>query len=592
MSDKNLTGYPSIDKPWLKYYSEEAINAHLPECTVFENIFKRNGSRAKDIALEYYSKKITYGELFRNVEAAKQAYERVGVKKGDIVVMVTSSTPETVYSVLALCRIGAVANMINPFFEPQQMIDRIGETGAKVLVVLDRLYNNIALFADKLPVKTKVIIPVTNSMPATVRLAASIKLGRADIPYSEATITWSDFIKSTERFDSKPDAEYEKDRPLIMVYSSGTTGASKGIVLTNDGINATITHYDSDAFPYNRGDRFLQVIPVWFSTGIVLSVLMPLCMSVTTILEPVFNEKIFAQDIAKYKPNMTIAATSLWVYAATSSELKNTDLSFMDYPITGGEKVIESTETMLNAFLAAHKCNSKLLKGYGMCELGSTISTDSKIMIKTCSVGIPISKVLVSAFDISTNKELKYNERGEIRVLSPARMKGYFKNPEATADFFYADENGNIWGCTGDIGYVDEDGFVYILGRANDSYKAHSGRTVYCFDVEEVILQHRAVSHCKVVGVKHIDSELAVVHIVLESNVKIDTETLVRELHQLCIEQLDNDSIPFGYIIRESMPIKNSGKLNVEQLKSERTDILRIADNKVTKIDLMLTEEK
>lgn len=227
-----------------------------------------------------------------------------------------------------------------------------------------------------------------------------------------------------------------------------------------------------------------------------------------------------------------------------------------------------------------------------MCELGSTISTDSKIMIKTCSVGIPISKVLVSAFDISTNKELKYNERGEIRVLSPARMKGYFKNPEATADFFYADENGNIWGCTGDIGYVDEDGFVYILGRANDSYKAHSGRTVYCFDVEEVILQHRAVSHCKVVGVKHIDSELAVVHIVLESNVKIDTETLVRELHQLCIEQLDNDSIPFGYIIRESMPIKNSGKLNVEQLKSERTDILRIADNKVTKIDLMLTEEK
>lgn len=204
-----------------------------------------------------------------------------------------------------------------------------------------------------------------------------------------------------------------------MVYSSGTTGASKGIVLTNDGINATISHYMISDFPYKRGNRFLQMIPVWFSTGMVISLLMPLCLGITTVLEPIFSKESFVADMKKYKPNMTLAATSLWLYAMKCKELKNADFSFLTYPITGGEQVLPRVELALNNFLQSHGCNTSLLKGYGMCELGSTVSTDSLICVKPGASGYPISHVTVAAFDPDTNQEMKYNERGELRVQSP-----------------------------------------------------------------------------------------------------------------------------------------------------------------------------
>ncbi len=573
---KEMTGYPSIDKPWLKYYSEEAIHAKIPSCTVYENIYGRNSNRINNTALIYYGKKISYGELFENTEKVKRAFENAGVKKGDIVVMITSSTPETVYSILALCRIGAVANMLNPFFGEQQMIDRIKETNACILIALDRLYKNISAFADKLPIRMTIIIPVTNSMPVAAKLAAKVKLVKTYISYNDRTIIWNDFIKSSENAEPTADAEYEKGRPFVMVYSSGTTGASKGIVLTNDGINSTICHYLNLDLPISVSFTFLQMIPLWFSTGIVLSLFMPLTMQMTTILEPVFNEKVFVDDMLKYKPNSTLVATSIWIYLMKSGQYKRNDMSFMKFPVTGGEKLLPETEMELNSFIQDLGCKTNLLKGYGMCELGSTVTGDLPTVFRTGSVGIPLENIVVSAFDIKTNRELKYGERGEIRVLTPARMREYYNNPDETSRFFYTDDNGNSWGRTGDIGFIDEDGFVFILGRASDIFIANSGKTIYCFDIENVILQHQAVNQCKVVGVEKEGRQLLIAHIVLNDNTAQKIDQLLKEINELCKNELYSDSVPWGYVIRDAMPIKNSGKLDIEKLKSANNNILLV----------------
>ena len=228
--------------------------------------------------------------------------------------MFTSSTPELVYAVLALCRIGAVANMINPVFTLDQIKDRINETDAEVMMVLDQVFGKIQPIMDELCIKKTVIIPVCNGMSGITKMVASIKM-KKDIPYADKLIKWSDFISGGKKVNTTPDIPYEKNMPLVMVYSSGTTGASKGIVLTNNGINATISHYLSPDFPYNRGDKFLQIVPSWFSTGLILCLLMPICLGVVAILEPVFSKENFAKDIKKYKPNMILGATSLWNYS-------------------------------------------------------------------------------------------------------------------------------------------------------------------------------------------------------------------------------------------------------------------------------------
>ena len=584
MSNEILTGYPSIDKPWLKHYSEKALSIELPKRTAYENIYEMHKDNLNDIALIYFGRKITYDELFKNVEKTKRALECAGVRKGDIVIMVMSSTPETVYSVLALCRIGAVANMINPFFEEQQIIDRANETNAKIMIVLDKLYGRVQGVEERLCIEKTVIVSVTDSMPMPIKIAANLK-NKEIIKYGEKIISFADFIKSGRSAQTLPDAKYEEQQPVIMVYSSGTTGASKGIVLTNDSVGAIFTNYLCTYESALRHLVCLQMIPVWFSTGMILSTLMPLFMGMSTVLEPVFNEKVFVEDLKKYKPNFTLVATSLWVYASQADELNSVDLSFLKYPSSGGEKLLPQAENDLNEFLTAHGCKVPIIKGYGMCELGSTAATESITDRRLGSVGFPIRNAVAAAFDIDSNQEKKYYERGEIRVITNGRMKGYYKNPDATKEFFYTDENSNIWGCTGDVGYVDEDGFIYILGRANDSYISSLNRTVYCFDVEDVIYHNSDISRCKVIGIEFDGKTIPVAHIALKDDCNIDTEQLIKEIHTECVKCLDEDQIPCGYKIQKELPIKNSGKLDIELLKQDKSGYVKPAETGLVEVN-------
>lgn len=283
---------------------------------------------------------------------------------------------------------------------------------------------------------------------------------------------------------------------------------------------------------------------------------------------------------------MTIGATSLWTHAAQCDELKNCDLSGITYPGAGGEQILPRDEDAINAFLKQHGCRSVLLKGYGMCELGSTVSTDSSSIRKTGSTGYPIKGVIVSAFDIETNEEMQYGQRGEIRVQSPARMKEYFKNPKATDKYFYTDEQGNKWGCTGDIGYVDEDGFIYILGRASDKFTAQNGKEIYCFDIENVILENENIASCEVVGLHKDDYFVPVAHFVFADTCQLSSEEVILEVHENCKQKLDADCVPCGYKCRKTFPVKSSGKRDMEALKKERDGFILPIDDKIAQVNL------
>lgn len=448
--EKELTGYPSIDKPWLKYYSEEALGIEVPSCTVFQNVYENNKDFLEDIAIEFFCNKITYGAMFQSIDKAAKAFVNFGVKKGDIVNFVTSSTPEIIIAILALGKIGTVANMINVTFTEEQIISRVNDTEANLIIVMEQLYFKIENIIEKLCVKKMIIVSVMDSMPVVTRMLVKKKL-KANISYSDTVITWKVFIKTFGDSVIQTENIYRKGQPFVMVYSSGTTGASKGIVLSHDSINATLSHYISPDFPYERGDKFLQMIPIWFSTGIVVSCLMPLCMGITVILEPNFSAESFCYDVRKYKPTMTLVATSLWLSFIKDKKIQKTDLSFLQYPITGGEQLLQRVENNINAFLAQRNCKAKILQGWGMCELGGTVASNSITHRKSGSTGFPIKGVTVAAFDMETNQELKYNRRGELRVISPARMKYYYKKKEATDEFFYIDDEGRAWGCTGDM---------------------------------------------------------------------------------------------------------------------------------------------
>lgn len=361
----------------------------------------------------------------------------------------------------------------------------------------------------------------------------------------------------------------------MMVYSSGTTGASKGIVLTNDGINATIAHYQTPEFPYDRRDSFLTIVPPMMSTGVVFTALMPLVLGMSVILEPVFSEQVFARDILKYKPAMVMSTMSHWLYVIADQKMQAADLSFLKYPISGGEKILPEDERKVNQFLAAHGCNDTLLKGYGMCELGSTALTTSRTRGKPGSVGYPILHAKAAVYDKETELELPYNKRGELRVCTPAHMKGYFRNPEATAAFFQRDEDGQLWGCTGDVGYIDEDGFVFICGRASDTYHDREGHIVYAFDAEDIILRCDFVAAVKVVETKVGGQPVSVAHLVMKKNASDKAQEALTLIAELLKSELPEAAWPIYYKLREGLPVHPNGKRDIEAMKHD-TEGLRL----------------
>ena len=565
--EKKLTGYPSIDKPWLKYYSEEAINAKLPECTIYQNIFNHNKDYPNDVALLYFGKKITYKQLFYEVENAEKAFIAYGVKRGDNIALCVPATPEAIYTILALNKIGANANMLNPSFTEQQLTERINETGATIMLVVNELYRRVEKVIPNTSIKTVISFPAVNCLGPVVKLIKKAK----NIP---DTIPWNKFVASGKNVEPTKPVPYEKDVPAIMVYSSGTTGASKGIQLTNDGINATILQYEVVGFDLKRQDRYFAQVPIWFSTGIAVTMMVPLGLGITVILEPMYDFEIFYQHIVKYKPHFLVTATALLDYLMSKKRLDPAYSNFK-YLAAGGEYVAPTAEQKFNAWLLENGNTNGLHKGYGMCECGGTITSSNSQCNMVGAAGVPLPHVTVAAFDLNNGKELCYGERGELRVLSPCRMLGYYKNAEATAEYFKTDKNGNVWACTGDMGYVTENGNVYVDGRISSSYENAAGETIYLFDVERAILDLLQVRQCKVV-VSDVDGEKThVAHIVLTKDA--DKKTTMNSIKRHCSCKLPINHIPTLVKIYDSaLPVAPSGKLNVVQMESDTKDLIKL----------------
>ena len=561
-----FTGYPSIDKPWLKYYSEEAINAPLPERTVWENICERNKNHLTDTALLYFGKKISYGKLFSEIDKTAKALAYLGVKNGDNVAICMPAVPEAIYTILALNKLGANAGMLNPTFNETQLTDRVNEMEANVLVVVNELYTTMQNVIPKTTIKYVITCPAVNSLGAFVRLAKKVK------PIS-GTLRWNVFIQQG-RGTSYQTASYEKQKPAIMVFSSGTTGASKGIQLTNDGINATGCEYEYGGFGFQRQDIFFAQTPIWFSTGISVTVLVPLIHGITVILEPVYDFELFYQHILKYRPNFLVTPTGLLDYLLNKQPRSEAYQQFK-YLAAGGEYVAPSAEQKYNQWLSDNHNPHGLHKGYGMCECGGTVTSTNESSNILGSAGIPLPHVTVAAFDLITGEEKRYGERGEIRVLTPCRMLGYYKKPVETAKYFHSDAHGNVWACTGDMGYVAEDGNVYVSGRISDSYVTSNGRTVYLFDIERAVLDIPQVRQCKAIAHEINGVMTHICHTTLIGGA--NQEETLRMIKEHCAEKLDVTHQPVLFrLYNDALPVAPSGKLDIRKMQENTDRLIRL----------------
>ena len=274
------------DKVWMKYYSEEAKNAKLPDCTAYDYLKRLNKDRYDAPALHYYGNDITFGELVDRIEATAQAFCAAGVRPGDIVSFVSVQIPETIASIYALNKIGATANMIDPRMDVTSISRMITNSGSKVLVTLDIAWPKIKQIKSLVNQDLIITQSAATSLPYIQKVAMQIK-SRTAIEYTADVITWKEFIKRGEGVVAV-EVPYEGDTAVAITYTGGTTGFPKGVVLTNDSVNPVVINFKYCDVVHYDNDRYLGIIPVFSAYGLVCGMHMPLCLRMTLVPIPRF----------------------------------------------------------------------------------------------------------------------------------------------------------------------------------------------------------------------------------------------------------------------------------------------------------------
>ncbi len=558
---KPIYGKASIDKPWMKYYSHQERNIVLPEMTCFDYLYTNNQTNFNRIALNYFGKKTTYKEMFQKIDEYAKAFQSKGVKEGSIVTVCLPNVPEAIYTFYALNKLGAVANMVHPLKSKNEIKECINEVNSSLLVMIDNVYKEIDKVIDDTSIKEAIVVSAGDSMPLPMKLIYKSKSGVAiDYKNDPKYIKLDEFVVSGKNVNRLDVPKYKKNTTAVIMHTGGTSGFPKGVELTNDNFNCMVHQQKATAKNFSSGDTMLTIMPVFHGFGLCSSIHMPLSYGITTILVPKYSSKDFHKLIEKYRPNHIFGIPKLWKALMDDENIKNMDLSFLRYVVSGGENMKDGLEEEMNKFLYQHNCSFKVKKGYGLTEgvAGLTLSDDYSNEIG--SVGVPLLCNNFKLVKPGTEEEVNYNIEGEICVSGPTVMKQYFNNELETEKTLQKHMDGKIWLHTGDMGYMTEDGMLYYTDRLTRMYVS-AGFNIYPPKIEKVIEKCEKVESCAVVPIEHPFKDIKVpkAYLILKDNYVIDDQ-LQQEIAMLCKANLDTHHQPYRYEQINEFPITTLGQ--------------------------------
>ncbi len=561
-------GYPSIDKPWLKHYSEEAMRASLPECTIFEYMMENNKDFPKDVAINYVGEKTTYRELFENIDKTAAAFLKAGVKEKEIVTVALPSIPEALYCVYALNKIGAVANMIHPLAGKEETINYINEVQSRIVVIFDGAYETIAEEIERTTAEKVIVSSPSDSLPGPLKVAYSVKVKKPNLD-GKVFFSWKSFIrdgKGTEIKTIKKDCH----EMAIISHTGGTTGNPKGVMCSDYNINSLI-YQSFCCFEHDeRQHRALAVLPPFVNYSLVQSMLEMIFLGYQVILLPKYEPKKIWRYFKQYKPNVVLSIPAYWEMVLNNDAPKHVDLSCFEQIYYGGEAMSEETEKAIDKVLKQYGSKLDLLKGLGSTELMSVASQTYPWCNEVGSVGIPLVKTNCKVVNPGTEEEVQYFEQGEICFSGPTVMMGYYNNPVATDEVIKIHADSERWIHTGDLGYINDDGVIFVTGRIKRIImtKGEDGQVTKLFPdrIEKIICMHPSVELCCVIGIsdeQRINYPKA--YAIIKEGYKI--ETIEREILDICKKNLPSYMIPEKFEFVTDLPRTERGKVDYRALE-------------------------
>ena len=563
----------SAAAPWLKYYGNTPASLEYPHKTMYEMVEAAAKRHPNHVAYVFMGKKTTYTEFMKRIQAAAQGLYKMGIRKGDKVTICMANTPQALDCFYALNRIGAIPNMIHPLSASQEIAFYLNFSKSKAVLTLDQFYYKVAEILPQLENPTEILIAkVADELPAPLSaLYPLTKSARAVKKLPKAGYTlWYDMVKAGKN-TRLPDQKSRYDACGAILYSGGTTGTTKGIMLSNLNFNAlALQTIAASGFSMEEisNMKMLSVMPVFHGFGLGIGIHTPLVAGGTCILIPQFNVKVYAKTLMKQKPNLIPGVPTLFEALLRTEDLEGADLSFLKGIFSGGDSLSPELKKKVDAFLKDHGCAEQIREGYGTTECVTASCLTPKDYARQGSIGVPFPDTYYKIVEPGTTNEVGPNIEGEICISGPTVMLGYMDNPYETANTLRRHYDGRIWLHTGDLGHMDQDGFVYFRQRIKRMIVT-SGYNVYPSQLENIIDANDKVLISCVIGVKDPYRVQRVKAYVVPMPGVEPSEALKQEILDYCSGRIAKYAMPREIEFRKELPKTLVGKVAYRVLEEE-----------------------
>ena len=573
----------TVKTPWKAHLGDVPMHLEYFEGSMFEAVKKIADQYPDNVAFDFMGSATTYRRLVQQVEQCARALKTIGVREGDRVTIAMPNCPQAIFMFYAVNLVGGIANMIHPLSAEKEIEFYLNESESVTAITLDQFYNKFESVRQNTKVVNIIIASVKDELSKPIKAGYMLTEGRKikKIPADAPVIRWKDFMRLSRACFYNYAVPRRGDDPAVILYSGGTTGTTKGIVLTNRNFNALGQQVIAANPMFRVGDRMLAAMPLFHGFGLGVCIHTMLSQGGRCILIPRFTAKSYAKQITKYKCNFIAGVPTLYEALLRLPSMEDADLSCLKGVFSGGDSLSIELKKKFDKFLYDHKAVIQVREGYGTTETVTACCLTPPHMFKEGSIGLPFPDTYYKIVKPGTDEELPYGEEGEILLAGPTVMKEYMNHPEETAQTLRTHADGLTWVYTGDLGVMDNEGFIYFRGRAKRMIIT-SGYNVYPSQLENILDAHEFVQMSCVIGVPDPYKMQKVKAFVKLSPDVPANESTRQELLDYCRKHIAKYAMPYDIEFREDMPKTLVGKVAYRVLEEEELSRIKAREEEST----------
>ena len=576
MTRNDTISFPIPEKvkaPWLKHNGDLPDTIEYYSGTMYEMVRDAAKKYPHNTAFDFMGKSTSYREMLHQIDACARSLRTIGTREGDKITIAMPNCPQAIYMLYAINRVGAVANMIHPLSAEKEIEEYLNISHSTTIITLDQFYGKVEAIRKNTEIRNVIIARIRDELSRPIRAGYMATEGRKiePIPKDAPIISWKQFIKLGKSSFPNYEVPREADDPAVILYSGGTTGKTKGIVLTNMNFNALGEQVYAANPMFLPGDKMLAAMPLFHGFGLGVCIHTMLSHGGRCLLVPRFTPKSYAKMITKYRCNFIAGVPTLYEAMLRLPSMEKADLSCLKGVFSGGDSLSVELKKKCDQFLYAHNATVQIREGYGTTECVTASCLTPPTQSREGSIGIPFPDTYYKIVEPGTDRELPYGEEGEILLAGPSVMKEYMDMPEETAETLRLHDDGLKWVYTGDLGTMDDAGFIYFKGRIKRMIIS-SGYNVYPAQLENVFDAHEKVHMSCIIGVPD-DYKMQKVKafVMLKEGVPANDATKA-ELMDYARKNIAKYAMPYDIEFRKELPTTLVGKVAYRKLEEEEEE--------------------